>query len=110
MNRLANNQKISKIVMRPDAYARCELGGDWYKNKLEIVFVPAKYYPDYTEVQTWIMENIDGKTLNIEDVIELVADMLGAYEPQKVTITDKVEDCRTHFDVEITTERVYENE
>lgn len=103
MNKIPNKQGINLIVMKPDAYTRCELGGDFYKNSLEISFLPNKYYPDYTEVQNWIMENIDGKTLNIEDVVDLIYDFISdTYEPTDLEIRNEVSGCRTHFDVIVT--------
>ncbi len=100
MNRIRNNQKIKQIIMKPAAFTKCELGQDWYENKLEIIFYPDEYYPDYTEVQNWIMENIDGKEMNIEDVIMNIYSFLQkGYRPKSLKIIDYVENCRTHFDV-----------
>lgn len=102
MNRIENKQNINLIIMKPDAYCRCELGGDFYKNSLEINFLPDKCYPDYTEVQEWIMQNIDGMTLNIEDVVSKVYDFLmDTYQPLEVEIRNEVTGCRTHFDVTV---------
>ena len=102
MNKIPNKQDIAMIVMKPDAYVRCELGGDFYKNCLEINFMPSDCYPDYTEVQTWIMDNIDGKTLNIEDVVNKVyAFLQDTYHPADLEVLNEVKGCRTHFDVTI---------
>lgn len=100
MNKLENKQNISDITMYPMAYTKCEIGGDWYKNELDITFTPNKYYPDYMEVNKWICENIDGHTLNIEDVVDKVYAFLNdTYEPAYLHITDSVCNCKTHFDV-----------
>lgn len=100
MNKLKNTQRIGEIRMFPDAYTRCELGGDFYKNSFEIEFVPGDFYPDYTEVQTWVMENIDGKTMNIEDVVSEIYDfLLSEYSPAYLKVINRVTNCRTHFDV-----------
>lgn len=100
MNKIKNTQKIREIKMFPDAYTRCELGGDFYKNSMEIEFSPDACYPDYTEVQTWIMENIDGKTLNIEEVVAKVYEFLQfEYSPAFLKVINRVTNCRTHFDV-----------
>ena len=100
MNKIKNEQRIKKIRMFPDAYTRCELGGDFYKNQMEIEFTPDEFYPDYTEVQNWIMENIDGKTLNIEDVVGEIYSFLDyGYSPEELHIINRVSNCRTHFDV-----------
>lgn len=99
LNKLRNDQGIRRIVMKPQAMTCCELGGDWYSNDLLVVFDPEDYYPDYTEVQEWVMENIDGKTLNIEDVVQQVHDMLMEFRPRFLEVKDRVENCKTHFDV-----------
>lgn len=100
MNKILNEQHIKKITMRPVAYTKCALGGDFYKNDIEIIFSPDKYYPDYTELQDWMMENIDGKTLNIEDVIVTIYDYIESeYKPTDLKVVDHVIGCRTHFDV-----------
>lgn len=100
MNKIKNTQKINKITMKPVAYTKCAIGQDWYKNELEIVFVPALYYPDYIEVNEWIMENIDGKELNIEDVNDHIYKFLTEeYHPQSLTIKNSIVGCKTHFDV-----------
>jgi len=100
MNKIKNTQKINKIIMKPMAYTKCAIGQDWYKNELEIVFVPALCYPDYIEVNEWIMEHIDGKELNIEDVIDYIYKFLTEeYQPQSLTIKNNIAGCKTHFDV-----------
>lgn len=102
MNKIKNTQNIEKITMHPTAYTICELGGDHYLNELEIIFFPNEYYPDYTEIQEWAMKNIDGKVMNIEDVVEAFHKFLSeTYEPHQVRVIDRVRNCRTHFDVEV---------
>ena len=103
--RIENRQKIARIVMKPDAYTICEIGGDMYKSRLEIVFIPDKCYPDYMQVQEWILKEIDGKTLNIEDVVDIVYRKLKEeFSPTAMKITSYIENCRTHFDVIVTKE------
>lgn len=105
MLQIKNTQKITHIKMNPIAFAKCEIGGDWYKNELEIDFVPEECYPDYTYVQEWIMTNIDGKTLNIEDVVERVYNFVKeTYAPARLKVIDTVNGCRTHFNVIVTKE------
>lgn len=99
MNKIPNNENVKTITMRPTAYTKCELGQDWYANNLEIIFVPDTCYPDYTEVQAWIMGHIDGKTLNIEAVAQLVKERLEQYDPKEVTVKNHISGCKTHFDV-----------
>ena len=100
MNTLRNTQGINQIIMKPTAYTKCVIGGDWYKNELEIEFCPDQCYPDYIQVNEWIMKNIDGKIMNIEDVVDEVYKMLKEnYHPTFLKVTDYITDCRTHFDV-----------
>lgn len=102
MNKIENKQKINLIIMQPDAFNVCELGGDYYKNELTISFMPDSYYPDYTEVQTWIMENIDGKVKNIEDVVnEIYNFLMETYQPRELEVSDHIIGCRTHFNVTV---------
>lgn len=102
MNKISNTQSIKEIVMKPTAYTKCVIGQDWYKNKLEITFIPKLYYPDYMEVNAWIMENIDGKELNIEDVVaKIYAFLMDNYSPTALQVVDNIEDCKTHFDVTV---------
>ena len=102
MNKLKNTQGIQGITMFPDAYTRCEIGGDFYKNSMEIEFIPDKTYPDYTEFQDWMMENIDGRVMNIEDVVnEVYKFLLSTYSPKFLKIKNIVKNCRTHFDVTV---------
>lgn len=100
MNKIKNTQGISKIIMKPVAYTKCVIGQDWYKNELEIIFVPDNYYPDYMDVNKWIMTNIDGKELNIEDVIDRIYNFLiDEYNPESLTVKNSITGCKTHFDV-----------
>lgn len=102
MMKLNNSECIKQIIMRPVAYTKCRIGGDWYKNELVIKFVPEDFYPDYMEVNRFIMDHIDGKELNIEEVVALVRDMLyNEYNPKRVVVVDHVRGCKTHFDVTV---------
>ena len=103
MNRIDNKQDIKKITMCPTAYTKCVIGQDWYKNELEIEFVPALWYPDYMEVDEWIMKEIDGKELNIEDVVNIIYKKLSLeFYPKELKVTDHIKGCKTHFDVIVT--------
>ena len=97
---IVNTQKIEKITMQPTAITLCDIGGDWYKNELEIEFIPDKTYPDYMVEQSWIMENIDGKRLNIEDVVNnIYTHLMEEYKPKELHIKDIVRGNKVHFDV-----------
>lgn len=100
MTKLENKQGIMRITMMPTAYTKCVIGQDWYKNKLEILFEPNGCYPDYMEVNNWIMTEVDGKALNIEDVVDVIYNFLReTYQPKSLKIIDHIVGCKTHFDV-----------
>lgn len=100
MTRLKNEQGINKIIMKPVAYTKCEIGQDWYRNELLIVFEPDGYYPDYMEVNEWVMAEIDGKEYNIEDVVNKIYNFLKTeYKPNGLKVRDNIINCKTHFDV-----------
>ena len=100
MTKLENKQGITMIIMRPVAYTKCAIGQDWYKNELEIMFEPNDCYPDYMEINEWIMTEIDGKEFNIEDVVDAVYNFLmETYQPNDLRVVDRIIGCKTHFDV-----------
>lgn len=100
MTKLENKQMIGIITMKPVAYTKCAIGQDWYKNELEIFFIPEDCYPDYIEVNEWIMENIDGKEFNIEDVVDKIYNFLKEeYQPSSLMVRNNIVGCKTHFDV-----------
>ena len=100
MKRIKNEQEIKKITMCPTAYTKCVIGQDWYKNELEIDFVPDLWYPDYIEVDQWIMEEIDGHEFNIEDVVDMIYKKLNVeFYPKSIKVTNHIKGCKTHFDV-----------
>ncbi len=100
IKKIENTQNIKSITMMPVAYTKCAIGQDWYKNELTIYFTPDQCYPDYMEVNEWIMKNIDGKEFNIEDVVnEVYKFLMENYHPMELHIDDHINGCRTHFDV-----------
>ena len=109
MNKLENKQRITEIIMKPIAFTKCEIGKDWYKNEMEIIFTPGIYYPDYIEVNDFVMKEIDGKELNIEDVVKEIFDLLSSYEPVHLKVIDHIKGCKTHFDVDVIKEAVCDN-
>lgn len=97
---IENNEKIMKITMKPTAVTKCKIGQDWYQNALEIEFYPGETYPDYMQVEAWIMDNIDGEELNIEEVVDKIYNYLDeTYKPHKLTVRDFVTGNKVHFDV-----------
>lgn len=102
MNRIDNSQKIDCIIMKPRIIVKCKLGQDWYTNDLEIYFVPDLYYPDYIEVESYIMRELDGSELNIEEVVAILYDkIMQEFSPKKLRIVDNVCSPKTHFSVSV---------
>ena len=104
MTKLPNKENVTRIIMKPTAYTKCVIGQDWYRCAFEIVFIPGKCYPDYMEVNDFIMQEIDGKELNIEEAAAILRDHLKEYDPISVSVTNHVIGCKTHFDVDVTVE------
>lgn len=101
LRRLGNNEKVSSIVMMPTACVKCQIGQDWYQCQFEAIFVPSGYYPDYMQVQKFVMDEIDGKELNIEQAARLLYDFLLLFEPKSLTVVNHVRACKSHFDVDV---------
>jgi len=100
IDKIKNEQGIKRIIMKPTACTLCKIGQDWYHNNLDIQFIPADCYPDYMQVEEFIMSEIDGKPLNIEDVVDNIYNFLmDNYCPQALSVTDYVTDCKSHFSV-----------
>lgn len=99
---LENKEQVKEIIMKPTAHIKCRIGQDWYGCRFVVVFTPTEYYPDYSEVQQFVMEYIDGQELNIEEAARILYDFLKEYDPEELIVTETVEDCKTHFDVEVT--------
>lgn len=98
--KIDNKQGITKIILRPTLIAKCKIGQDWYVNKLDIHFIPNNCYPDYMEVNEYIMSELDGAELNIEDVVERVYNFFNdTYSPKSLKVIDNVSGVKTHFDV-----------
>ena len=102
---IQNKEGITSIMMYPTAYTLCAIGQDWYKSQLEIQMIPDKVYPDYMQVKDYISDNIDGKEMNIETVVDVIYKYLSeTYAPSYLRVTNHVRGCRTHFDVDVVKE------
>lgn len=102
VKRLGNVEKVSRIVMHPAAFVKCQIGQDWYKCEFEVTFIPSGYYPDYMEVAKYVEDHIDGQELNIEQAAKMLHDFLKeAYDPKAVTVCNHIKGCKTHFDVDV---------
>lgn len=101
MKKLGNKEAISYIIMKPTACVKCAIGQDWYKCEFTVTFYPSGYYPDYMEVEKFVMDEIDGHELNIEEAVERLYQYLKEYEPSRLVVGCNVHGCKVHFDVEV---------
>lgn len=102
MKKIKNTQNIEHISMFPVAYTKCVIGQDWYKNEIEISIIPSDCYPDYMEIDEWIMKEIDGQELNIEDVVAIIYEKIETeFHPHHINVVDHIKGCKTHFNVTV---------
>jgi hypothetical protein len=104
MNKIPNIEGVKEIHMRPFAFTKCRIGQDLFLNKLEAVFYPREFYPDYMEVEAFVQKNIEGKEMNIEEAASCLLQFLKLYDPARVIVFNRVEMCKTHFPVEVIVE------
>lgn len=98
--KLKNKERIDYITMLPTAITKCQIGQDWYKHEFVIDFTPDEYYPDYMQVEKFIMDEIDGKELNIEQAVDILYKFLKeTYHPSELKINDHIRGNKVHFDV-----------
>lgn len=102
MTKIENKENVRFITMRPTAFVKCKIGQDWYKCDFEASFLPNKFYPDYIEVNNFVMKEIDGHEMNIEEATKVLYDFLMKYEPSDLEVTNRICGCKTHFDVDVT--------
>ena len=101
VDKIKNNEGVTKIIMKPTAFVKCKIGQDWYKCEFLVEFIPGEYYPDYMQVNSFVMEEIDGEEMNIEEAAKALKDFLLQYEPERLSITNSIHGCKTHFDVDV---------
>ena len=104
MIKIPNKEYVTEIKMMPTAYAKCKIGQDWYRCGFEAWFIPFNCYPDYMEVNEFVMREIDGKELNIEEATRILYDYLQEYKPTQLKVVNHIRNCKTHFDVDVTIE------
>ena len=101
---MISNEKyqIKEINMYPIAICFCPLGDDWYKNKFQVRMQPNLIIPNYCDIEEWLDDNIRGKSLIIEDAVNLFYNyLIEEYKPVALEIKSHVEDAK-HFPVEVT--------
>ena len=98
--KIKNKQNIKQIIMKPTVSCFCPLGQDWYKIDFDISFIPRDFYPDYCEVQNYILNNINKQQLTIEEAVDIIYDYLQKeYLPEDLTVQANVNIVQSHFPV-----------
>jgi len=102
MQKIANEEKVNRIHMKPYADCKCAIGQDWYHIQFDVEFLPGKWYPDYMEVSRFVADDISGQVLNIEQAVERLWSFLdNTYCPAFLRVKAVVDACITHFPVEV---------
>lgn len=96
MNKIQNIQGITNIKITPSVCCYCPLGNDWYNMLIEIEFNVGLYFPDYCDIRKYLNENIQGKSLIIEDVISKIYQYMLNYEPKQLTVRGIVKEIESH--------------
>ena len=99
--KIENKENVTKIVMKPTSFVKCRIGQDWYKCEFVVIFIPGKCYPDYMQVNEFVMQEIDGRELNIEEAARVLYDHLKKYDPEYLQVRNHITGCKTHFDVDV---------
>lgn len=99
---IENTQKINGITIETTAKCYCPIGNDIYTNQFTITLYPDKQLPDYCEVDKWIKENIEGKTMIVEEAVNQLYVFFSEYcRPKYLVVKSCVKDA-DHCTVMIT--------
>lgn len=102
INKIHNIQGIKEIKITPSVCCYCPLGNDWYNMKVSIQFKVGAYYPNYCDIRQFLNEEIQGKGLIIEDVLDKIYDFMLSYEPMNLKVSGEVEEIESHPPVVVT--------
>ncbi len=89
---IENEPKVEEIIYEDTVINFCPIGKSLYRNNLTIIIHPDKILPDYIEVHKEIRE-LEGKSLIIEEVVDLVLDIIKRYNPHRAKVTTIVDDA-----------------
>jgi len=89
---IENEPKVEEIIYEDTIINFCPIGKSLYRNNLTITIHPDKVLPDYIEVHEEIRE-LEGKSLIIEEVVDLVLDTIKRYNPYRAKVTTIVDDA-----------------
>lgn len=97
-----NKYGIRNISIDAQAKCYCPLGRDWYTNHFTIDIEVAEDIPDYVELDKWIAENINGRSLIIEEATAAVYQhVMENYQPYSCAVRSYVDDA-AHSPVTVT--------
>lgn len=89
---IENAPKVEEIIYEDTVINFCPIGKSLYRNNLTITIHPDKLLPDYIEMHKEIRE-LEGKSLIIEVVVDLVLDIVKRYHPHRAIVTTVVDDA-----------------
>lgn len=84
---------VSKIKYTQKCRCFCPIGKADYTNNFTVTITPKKWIPDYCEIDKFIHEQLDGKSLVIEDAAcKLKQWLTGKIHPYWVEVESDVTD------------------
>lgn len=101
---ITNTQKITEVTMKKIIHCFCPLGDDWYSAEVTMKFTPYKEYFDYCKVDDFILKTVEGKSLIIEDLVDILYQFCETAEPLAISVEARVSDAQ-HLPVIVKKER-----
>ena len=93
MPKFKNEYGVSKIKYTQKCRCFCPIGKADYTNNFTVTITPKKWIPDYCEIDKFIREQLDGKSLVIEDAAcKLTQWLTGEIHPYWVEVESDVTD------------------
>ena len=92
-HKFKNEYRVSKIKYTQKCRCFCPIGKADYTNNFTVTITPKKWIPDYCEIDKFIHEQLDGKSLVIEDAAcKLKQWLTGKIHPYWVEVESDVTD------------------
>lgn len=99
MSKFTHTQGITKVSFTKTMTVFCPLGNDYYTAHITVDFTPDKVMMDYLDEEKFFKNEIQGKNLIIEDVVNTVYTHLKEeYNPSYLKVKVFAENA-THFPV-----------
>ena len=100
---LKNTQKITKVKFSKIAHCFCPLGNDWYTCNVEAEVFLGDELIDFLDIDKYFKEEIESKSLIVEDVVAKTAEFIEGYNVHGYSISAKTSDA-VHCPVEVVKE------